>query len=64
MTRTLKNKHPIAVRIAEVLGKKHDRWVEDVLRLIGWYTGPVGGVHRVRVEAPRRRPQSRGYRPA
>ncbi len=63
MKRTLKDKHAIAVRIAEVLKEKHDRWVEELLQLIGWYNEPAGAVHRVRVSASRRR-QSRDFRAA
>jgi hypothetical protein len=41
MIRTLKNKHAITMRIAEVLREKGENWVEEVLQLIGWFNGAI-----------------------
>ncbi|HEX2612034.1 MAG TPA: hypothetical protein VHO02_00380 [Fibrobacteria bacterium] len=59
MIRTLKNKHAITLRIAEVLKEKGENWVEEVLQLIGWFNGSMPAESRVSRRASGRRHATR-----
>jgi hypothetical protein len=59
MIRTLKNKHAITVRIAEVLKEKGENWVEEVLQLIGWFNGTISEEQRSPARVSRSRHSSR-----